>query len=154
MRPVTNLQLFNVALSTVLLVGLAILVAPFDEPVKQLVVIVAIYGLFIAALSVFQGMFRNKQSIWFQPVSTRVSAILINSVVSVWLCVVGLFIFMVLNVRGESPRVVVTVIVALVAAGLLGRHLQKRFSSKSLLPYGISFLGALIMIVVAFATAT
>jgi len=154
MRRVTNLQLLNAVLIVILLTGLVIVLHPFDDTAKQLIfymLVIMIGGLVVVVSSIFQWTLKNTNSIWLQPVSTRVSAILINSVVSVWLCVVGLIVFIVLKVRGGSPEFVITVIFLLLAGVGFGRFLQKRFSNNSLLPYGVSFFGALVMILVALA---
>lgn len=150
----TNLQLLQSGIVVVLLVALATFLQPIDDERKLatfLMMVVVIGGLSAAVSVVLHRRITNKNSIWFEPVSTRVSAILINSVVSIWLCVVGLIVFMVLTLKGGSLPVVVTVVLSLLLAVAFGRYFQKRFSRNSLLSYGVSFFIALIIIVLSFA---
>lgn len=153
MKQITNLQLLNAVLQVIFLVGMVIILYPLNSTMKALsffVLLIVISTLFAFISSISQRRLKNKESVLFQPVSTRTSTILINSVVGIWLCVVGLIVFMILNVRAGSPEMVISVFLSLLVGVVFGRYLQRRFSKKSLLSYGISSFFALVIIVVAF----
>jgi hypothetical protein len=158
MRQITNLQLLNAALLVILLIGLFAVAHSFNNSELWLlfwILIIPIGGLSGIVYSHYSAKFENN-SVWSQPVSARTRRIVTNSVVLVWLCLVGFLVFVMLFVVGErAPPLVrtiliLTTIVSLLGAIGVGRYLSKRFSSDSLLGYGISFLGALIIIVIAF----
>lgn len=149
MRRITYLELFHTTVIVIVLLALIFVMHPFDDAEKRLSVgiwTVVTAGIFTIIFTVFQLTLKNKNSLWFRPVSTRVSAILVNSVVLMWLCLVGLTVFVLLKNRNVSNEAVATVFFVLFVAAVCGRYLQKRFSSNTLLAYGISSIGALIML--------
>ena len=153
MRQVTNLQLLHAAVVVILLVGLAIAFESGSDGGSQPAFYLVFVGLGIlvtAAMSFLVRTLGGKKSIWSQPVSGKVGSILMNGVVSLWLCLVGLIVLLVLVARRDSPAIVITVLLSVVGGVGIGRLLQKRFRINSLLPYGISFFGALVLIMVAF----
>jgi 4-amino-4-deoxy-L-arabinose transferase-like glycosyltransferase len=156
MRRLTNLHVLSAVLIALLLVGLAIFMHPFDSTVKQLtfyILVIAIGGLAAAIASNLQRTLKDKNSIWLKPISSRAGTILINSTVSVWLCVVGLILFIAAKEKGTADRRVVVIVLLFVGVGF-GWYLQKRLSSNTLLPYGISFFGVLIIILAMLAIAS
>lgn len=154
MRRITYLELLNTAFMVVLLVGMSIAMYPHEGIFNQLsfyMLIVAVGGFFTVNFIILNLVLKNKKGILYQPVSRKVSTILINSVVTIWLCFVGFIIYMVLKVRGEVLEVIISVIITSLIAIGLGQYLYKRSSSKTLLPYGISFFLALLIFIVIFA---
>ncbi len=155
-RPIvlTNFLLLYLIVLVFLLFGVGIAFYPFDSAVELLIFLGLLVGinLFGAVLaSIVQAKLIGKDSIWLQPASERVGKILINSIVTIWLCGIGVIILVMLKAVGGSTGALVGVTVLLLAGAGLGRYLQKRFSSKSWLPYGISFFGALAAILVLLA---
>lgn len=154
-RPIvlTNFVLFYLVVLVLLLFGLGIAFYPFDSAVELLIflgLLIAINALGAVTAGIVQVKLISKDSIWLQPASEKVGRILINSVVLIWLCGIAFIIFVILKAKGSTGALVGVIVLLLMGAGL-GRHLQKRFSSKSWLPYGISFFGALVAILVLVA---
>jgi len=154
-RPVvlTNLLFTYVALLVLLLIGLIIFFYPFDSAAKILAFLALIFGSNVVGalvVAVIQTKLASKESIWLQPVSARTTTVLVDSVVLVFLCGIALLLFALLKAKGSTSTVSASILVLLVGAAI-GRYFQKRLSSKSLLPYGISFFGALVVILAGLA---
>ena len=77
--------------------------------------------------------------------------VLINTVVSIWICVAVLILFVIVQTKNNSVDVVITAMFPVVAAIILGRYLQKRFSSYTLISYGISSVGVLIITLIVIS---
>lgn len=154
----TNLQLLNAALFVVVMIGLLAIANTYDASRGLLFFFVSLIPLTVLAIIVYGYVWKQfeKGSVWLQPVSARTGKIVINSVVSAWLFLVGLLLFLMLSVVVEkgSPLIVtmttLVTIVALLGAVGLGKYLSKRFRSESLLMYGISFFLALLFVLGAF----
>jgi len=155
MQRLTNLQLLRAAFIVLLLVGLTVISNPFDSRARLLIfffLIIAICGVAATVARISQRAVKNKNSIWLRPVSATVRTTVINSVVSIWLCVLGLIIFIILR-KAESTKIAYAVTFFLLMGGGYGWYLQKHLVSNSLLPYGISMFGALLMILIFLAIA-
>ncbi len=149
---VTNGLLLCLMVLVLLWVAAAAVFGPFDTASDLLSYFgfIAVTGFFGAAIAGIMGASsRGKESIWSTPVSPRVGALLINGMVAVFLCGIGLLTLLILHVKG-STTTVLGAIVALLAGAAFGRYLQKRSSSRSLLPYGLSFFGAFVVMLIAF----
>lgn len=90
---------------------------------------------------------KNKDSKWLQPVPTTFLVVLINLIVTIWLCVIGLLFFLALATSSDQRIIVGSSILILVGA-VLGRYFQKRFVSRTFVPYGASFGVAVIALIV------
>jgi hypothetical protein len=148
----TNFSLLYLMVVVVLWVGLGVALYPFNSATDLLVFLAGVLGiglLVVVVAAVLQVKLISKNSVWLQPASNRVGSILVNTVVLVWLCVVGFLFFVLLNTKESNSRLF-GVAFAVLAAIVFGRYLQKRFSIRSLLPYGISFLAALIAVLAVF----
>lgn len=149
---VTNGLLLCLMVLVLLWLAAAAVFGPFDSASEMLsyFAFIAGTGFFGAVIAgIMEARSRGKESIWSTPASPRVRALLINGVVSVFLCGIGLLTLLILHAKG-STTTVVGAIVALLAGAGFGRYLQKRSSSKSLLPYGLSFFGAFVVMLIAF----
>lgn len=151
MKGLTKLQLLSSAVIVVMLVGLSIISSLFDSALSLAFyfILVIIVIVFNAVMGVIESRLKNN-SVYAEPVSKRASSIVINSVVIVWLSAIGFIVFIVLRTREESLAVVLSVGVIFFSAVIYGRYLQKRFSSYSLLSYGMSLFIALILMMVFF----
>jgi hypothetical protein len=153
MRRLTNLNVFSAIFVALLSIWLAVVMQPFDSTAKQLAfyaLVLAIGGLAAAIASNLQRKLKDKGGIWLQPVSSRATKVLVNSIVFVWLCVVGLIVFIGLKEKGTAKLEAVVTLLLFAGMGF-GRYLQKRMSNNSLLPYGISFFGGLVIVLVIFS---
>ncbi len=147
----TNFTLFYLVFFVFLALGLGFFYYPFNSATDILTFLALLLGINVSlavVARVFQVAFANKSSYWSQPVSTRASAILINGVIFVWLCVVYLLALLVLIGRGITAVALGMFFLTLTGGGL-GWYLQTHFTRKSLLSYGIGFLFALVLIIVS-----
>lgn len=154
MKKANYIQLLSAVVTTILLVVSVTILHPFgdiESTLKSGIVVIGALLSLIVIFSVFQITIRNRDSVWFKPVSTRVSKIIINTVVVIWLSAIGLFTLMVLFIKGESPTVTSIIILSLVGSAWLGRYLKRYFSSYSLLSCGVSFFAAFVINVALFA---
>lgn len=156
MKRVTYLNLLSATLIVILGVGLVTAIQPSSgkEQKDFITLFVSICILAAIVLVVFEFSLKNKNSIWVRPVSERVGLVLINGVVISWLCLVALIFFMFLSVVENAPIVIATEVLVVIAAVGCGHCLQKRLANYSLLAYGISFLGALILMLGALFVLT
>jgi peptidoglycan/LPS O-acetylase OafA/YrhL len=153
MPKLTNGLLLGLIGLVLLWVGVAAVFSPFDSASELLA-----YFAFIAATGFLGGVIAaivearpgRKESIWSKPPSQRTGTLLINSVVFIFLCGIGILTFLLLQAKGSSGTVTGAILALFAGAGL-GRYLQKRFSSRSLLPYGLSFFGAFVVMLITFA---
>jgi len=136
----------------VLWVGVAAVFGPFDSAQEMLAyfAFIAATGFLAAGIAGVVGARPGgKDSIWSKNPSPRVVAVLINSVVSAFLCGLGILTFLILQAKGSTATVTGAILALLAGLGF-GRYLQKHFSSRSLLPYGLSFLAAFAVMLIAF----
>lgn len=107
-------------------------------------------GVFIAfaATLIFkkwEESIKSKRNVWLQPVSDRTSAIIINSVVLVWLCaaasILGFFLWI-----AKSLAASLIAISIIIVTSISGWYLRKHFFSKSLLIYGVISIAAFVLI--------
>jgi hypothetical protein len=108
-------------------------------------VLFSVFTFFVVAR--IESHIHNKRSIWLQPTSERVSKTVINSVVLLWLCFVGLVVAVILK-AANSLSVTAGTIVILLIGFVYGWYLKRHFASHSLLMYGVSYVGALILILI------
>lgn len=141
-RSLTNLELLHAAVVVALLGSLTLL---WDD---QLVYWLAVIGSNIAvSLVIFhlqQSVHRN--SILLRPVSPRTSLIITNTVVTIFLSLIGIPFILTLLARSSDLKLLMETAFLLIAGIGFGRYFQKRSSSHSWLPYAFSFLGAFLVI--------
>lgn len=146
-RKLTNFDLLFLVLLALTLVGITWLAN--RDAVRPLIVfgIVAVTVLVLSlAGAVVQAVFlKDKDSVWIRPVSSTIGVTIGNIVVVSWLCVVCAI--MLLFVRKSSPNTGASAIALLLLVGIgSGWWLRTKFSKFSLLPYGISFTLALLVV--------
>ena len=149
----TNGLLLGLMALVLLWVVVAAVFGPFDTASTLLTyfVFIAVTGLFggvVAAIAELRP--GRKEGFWWKPPSPKASALLINTVVVAFLFGIGVLTLLVVQAQGSMITVTGAILALLAAAGW-GRHLQKRFSTPSLLPYGVSMFGAFLLILIAFA---
>jgi hypothetical protein len=148
----TNGLLLGLMLLVLLWVGAAAVFGPFDNAQEMLAyfAFIAATGLLGAGIAGVVGARpRGMDSIWSKAPSSRVVAVLINSIVSAFLCGLGILTFLILHAKGSTATVTGAILAVLAGLGF-GRYLQKRSSSRSLLPYGLGFLAAFAVMLIAF----
>jgi len=151
----TNFLLLCVGVLVALWLGLAVVFPPYDSAASAItyLALVAGSGLLGSVIAgIVQAKLISRESVWLQPVSEGVGTILANSVVSLWLCGIGVIFLVLLKARGSTDTVVGAIVLVVAGAGL-GRYLQKRWPSKSWLAYGISFTAALAAVLAGLVTA-
>jgi hypothetical protein len=151
----TNFLLLCLGILVALWLGLAVVFPPYDSAASAItyLALVAGSGLLGSVIAgIVQAKLISRESVWLQPVSEGVGTILANSVVSLWLLGIGVLMFVMLHAKRGATDVVVGTIVLVVAGAGLGRTLQKRWSSKSWLAYGISFTAAFMAVLAGLAT--
>jgi membrane associated rhomboid family serine protease len=134
---------YAIALVAQLVVASAFLY-PFDDTGKVtigvgLVVVINIFaaiGLAFLRLKVLSA-----DSVWLQTASPNVGAVIVNVVVTVFLCGLVFLVFVMLKAR-PSAAAASGALVAGLAAAAFGRYWQTRSRTKSLLPYGVTGLVA------------
>lgn len=89
----------------------------------------------------------DRTSVLLQPVSDKISHTIINSVVLIFVCAILIIVFVILKVVSSIETTIVAIAICFAALGY-GWYLRKSFSSDTLLMYGVSFLGALILILI------
>ena len=133
--------------------GLGVFFFPFEGAINlgtffALLVGINVVGAVIA--NIFRAKFVSGGSIWLQPVSTKFTSILVNGVVAIWLGIVGLLMIMLLE--GKETITIISVAILFFLNGIgSGLYIQKRNSWNFLLPYGVGFLGALLLSIVIIA---
>lgn len=146
---VTNLALFCSAVLVIAFTALAIVGNAHDVTGLIIFIVVVVFLGFITVV-LFRRMknaINDRHSIWLQPVSKRVSKVVINSVVLIWLGVVCLIVTVIL-IAAASLNITIVTLTILFVAFCYGLYLKRHFSRDSLLMYGLSYLGALIFILI------
>ena len=145
---ITNFSLLYLVALVLLSLSLGIILYPFDSAAKLMIFLVFLLGAnwigaYIAVI--LKAKFIKQGSSLLRPVSTTWGAIFVNSVISIWLCVVVALVIIILQGKGNSTVALGILFLILFGIGF-GRHLQKQFSMKYLLPYGVSFFVVLVTI--------
>jgi len=152
-RPLNNLELIGAAVVVLVLISLAILTYPHERSVGIVgfyILIIAIGGIAAVVVGYLFKSLENKQSVWLQSPSRKVDVILINTIVMVWLGVVGVIVIAILSRKGPTSWGVLAGLL-FIAGAAFGRYLGKRFSVKSLLPYAVSYFVVLVVVLLALA---
>ncbi len=156
MRLLSNALLMYLLCFIILTVAIAAALYPFDNVPNVALGILLILGLNVLGAFVMGKVqvalkARNSESIWLQPVSAKVGTALMNGAVTLWLCVTLLLVVTLVLNDNWSRRTAVALPVFFVVGIGLGVYLRGRFSGNSLLPFGISFFGALALAVMLYA---
>jgi hypothetical protein len=144
----TNLDFAYFAVLVAQLVIAAAFLHPFNDVGKTVGIIgvmLAVNFLAIVALAFLRVKVIPRDSAWLQPASQHIGTLVLNTVTVLLLALLALMTYAILATKG-SPGVVWTAVLVVVAAGFVGRYFQKRSRTKSLLPYGLSGLGAFAII--------
>lgn len=148
---ITYLDLLNAAIFVVVMIGICatgygLYGKPFAPATVALsVFVLAIWGFVGARL---KRPVAGARTIWAQPVSDGVGRAIINVVMMVWMTFV-LAIFVVFVVISKSVKIgCVAIVLALIVVYLGGKYGRAR-PHKSLLPYGVAALGALLVFLTA-----
>jgi hypothetical protein len=148
-RNLTNFNLLYLAFLGLALCGLIVFWDSNNDTDRPLIVFgiaVAILIVFSVAGAVIQVLFlKDKKSIWMQPVSSATGTIIANVVVVTWLCVVAAIMFLIVSTTSTEIAALAVTLLLLVGIGSAWL-LRAKFSKHSLLPYGISFTVALIIV--------
>ena len=146
MKTITNLQLIGAAIIVMSLL-VFLIQSPEMTPLHRVffyLLLLGFGGLVWFALDRLQ-MILNEKSMWRNQVTGRVGARLVNGVVFIWLCVVGLLFYILLG--EQEPINAATFGGTFVFLGIvIGRYLQRRSPNYFLLPYGLSFSAMLMLI--------
>ncbi len=143
MKPLTNVALLFLIVWVAFLVGFAFVWQIYGS--EHLVALgLGGFAIFLVAYtSVGVSIRKNPNGAWLQPVSANTGRVITNVVVTLWLCVVaGLLIFILSHL--EKTRALIVLALFLAGGIGLGKLIKSKMSSGTLLPYGISFLVALI----------
>ena len=148
---ITYLDLLNAAIFVVVMIGIC--AAGYGLYGKPFAPVTVGLSVFVLAVWGFVGARLKKpaadaRTIWVQPVSDAVGRAIINVVMAVWLTFV-LAVFVVFVVVSKSVKVgCIAIVLTLVVAYLGGKH-GRALPHKSLLPYGVAALGALLVFLTA-----
>ena len=148
---ITYLDLFNAAIFLVVMIGICaagygLYGTPFSPVTVGLSVsLLAVWGFVGSRL---KNPAADARTIWAQPVSDGAGRAIINVVMAVWLTFV-LAVFVLFVVVSKSVKVACIATVLTLVVIYLGGKLGKARLHRSLLPYGVAALGALLVFLTA-----
>ena len=137
-----NSAIFMVVMTGICAAGYGLYGNPFSPVTLGLsAFVIAAWALVGARLRRSAG---DGGSIWARPVSDGIGHMIINGVMAIWLTfvVATAILFIVIS---RSVMVTGIALVLMLATTYLGRALGKNLPRKSLLPYGVAALGALLV---------
>jgi len=140
----TNLDLAYAIAFVAQLVVAAAFVYPFNDVGKVTIGVgslVIINVLAVIGLALLRSKVLSEDSFWLHTASENVWVVIANVVVSVFLVGIAFLVLVMLTAR-PPPMATAGALVAVLAAAGAGRYWQRRSSTKSILPYGVTALVA------------
>jgi cyanate permease len=153
MKNLTNLELAAVAVGAVL--AFVFLALSSELSLQQrlyLVMAIIVIGLLVGTTANSLRRVLDEKSIWLQPPSRTAKTILLTAIPFLFLSSVAFVAYIFLEEKG-SKKTVLWLIIFLIASFAGGRYLRKYFPSNPLLPYAVSVIGALVMVLIILAVA-
>lgn len=152
MQPLSNRQFAASLANVALLLGLTVFFYGETATQNPLVMFVAI-SFSLAVMVGVDGLLGNLEKSnewWSKAISPKAGSLFVNAIALIWLGFVGLILFVFLYAKKNSLFFACTVAIAALAAIFAGVYLR-RFFSAAMLSFAISFLVALVIVVIAFA---
>lgn len=147
MTAVTNLRILDAAIICVALIGLSVAFTQYDaqtESVFYVTTLVISTLFYISTASIARKLSERNPRFWNARVSDRVAKVVINTVAALWLCAAAFLSFIVVSAT-HSRWAIVFGIALVVLAVAVGRLLRRYFRTRSLMPYAISALVAVLI---------
>ena len=145
----TNFMFLNGVVGAVTVIGAFIVLYPIDSSEKLMTILGLVFAMSALSVAFSKVFLKNKESIWFQPVSKFTVEIITNIVVACWLCVIATTVFLLAHTRSIGTTIFAFALLLIVGLGC-GWWLRLRFWKYSLLPYGIGFTIALVALTVVW----
>lgn len=153
MKNVTNLELAAVAVGAALaFVFLALASEMTLQQRLYLVIAIVVVGLLVGTTANTLRRVLDEKSIWLQSPSRTAKTILLTVIPLLFLSSVAFVAYIFLEEKG-SKKTLLWLTAFLVVSFAGGRYLRRYFPGNLLLPYAISVIGALAMVLVILAVA-